>query len=184
MRVGEISFHSPHPSPRPKGARELLFPRRCLGAALETWAPSALLLPHALAALDQAATRDIADAETVALLTRLSLFLSNRAEYAEAEPLVERALRIDEAVHGPRHPDVAGSLNNLAELYQAQGKYEEAEPLYQHALGIREEVLGPRHPDVAGSLNNLAELYQAQGKYEEAEPLYERALGIREEVLT
>ena len=34
MRVVEISFHSPHPCPLPKGARELLFPSRCLEAAL------------------------------------------------------------------------------------------------------------------------------------------------------
>ena len=34
MRIVEISFHSPHPRPLPKGARELLFPRRCLEAAL------------------------------------------------------------------------------------------------------------------------------------------------------
>ena len=36
MRVVEISCHSPHPGPRPrpKGARELLFPSRCLEAAL------------------------------------------------------------------------------------------------------------------------------------------------------
>ena len=30
----EISFYSPHPRPLPKGARELLFPMRCLEAAL------------------------------------------------------------------------------------------------------------------------------------------------------
>ena len=35
MRVVEISFYSPHPRPLPKGARELLFPMRCLEAALE-----------------------------------------------------------------------------------------------------------------------------------------------------
>ena len=34
VRVVEISFHSPHPCPLPKGARELLFPSRCLEAAL------------------------------------------------------------------------------------------------------------------------------------------------------
>ena len=38
---------------------------------------------------------------------------------------------------GPDHPDVAASLNNLAELYRAQGKYADAEPLYQRALVIR-----------------------------------------------
>ena len=30
----EIPFYSPHPRPLPKGARELLFPSRCLEAAL------------------------------------------------------------------------------------------------------------------------------------------------------
>ena len=34
VRVVEISFYSPHPRPLPKGAKELLFPRRCLEAAL------------------------------------------------------------------------------------------------------------------------------------------------------
>ncbi len=34
VRVVEISLHSPHPGPLPKGARELLFPRKCLEAAL------------------------------------------------------------------------------------------------------------------------------------------------------
>ena len=41
---------------------------------------------------------------------------------------------------------MATSLNNLAELYQAQGKYAEAEPLYQRALAICEQQLGASHP--------------------------------------
>jgi tetratricopeptide (TPR) repeat protein len=73
---------------------------------------------------------------------------------------------------------VAGSLNNLAELYQAQGKYSQAEPLYQRSLAIVERAVGPEHPNVATSLNNLARLYQAQGKYSQAEPLYQRSLAI------
>jgi tetratricopeptide (TPR) repeat protein len=43
--------------------------------------------------------------------------------YAEAQPLYQRALAIQEKVFGPEHPDVASSLNNLAELYDAQGQY-------------------------------------------------------------
>ncbi|MCH9020758.1 MAG: CHAT domain-containing protein, partial [Proteobacteria bacterium] len=80
-------------------------------------------------------------------------------------------------------PDVAGSLNNLAELYRAQGRYEAAEPLYKRALAVREKALGPDHPDVATSLNNLAGLYRLQGRYEAAEPLYMRSLAIKEKAL-
>ena len=75
------------------------------------------------------------------------------------------------------------SLNNLAELYQAQGRYADAEPLYKRSLAIREKALGPDHPDVATSLNNLAVLYQDQGRYADAEPLYKRSLAIQEKAL-
>ncbi len=35
---------------------------------------------------------------------------------------------------GKDHPDVAVSLNNLADLYPAQDKYSAAEPLYKKSL--------------------------------------------------
>jgi tetratricopeptide (TPR) repeat protein len=78
---------------------------------------------------------------------------------------------------------VAGSLNNLANIYSDLGDYQKAEPLYKRALEIREKVLGPDHPDVSDSLNNLANLYSDLGHYQRAEPLYKRALEIKEKVL-
>ncbi|CAN0277376.1 unnamed protein product, partial [Ascophyllum nodosum] len=86
----------------------------------------------------------------------------NQGKYDDAEPLFKRALTIGEEVLGPRHPDVASILNNLASLLESQGKYDDAEPLYKRALTIREEVLGPRHPKVAFILNNLASLLKSQ----------------------
>ena len=94
-----------------------------------------------------------------------------------------RALVIREQALGPKHPDTALSLNNLAGFYQIQKKYAEAESLLLHSLAIYEQVLGPNHPDTALSLNNLAILYKNQGKYKEAEPLYLRALVIWEQAL-
>ena len=49
----------------------------------------------------------------------LGLMLLDAGQYAEAEPLLERALAIPEKALGPEHPDVAG-LNNLASLYHAR----------------------------------------------------------------
>jgi CHAT domain-containing protein len=105
------------------------------------------------------------------------------SKFDEARPLVERALEVREKSLGPEHPDVAASLNNLAELYRAKGDYAKAEPLHQRALAIREKALGPDHPDVAGSLNNLAILYRDKGDHVKAEPLYQRALAIGEKAL-
>ncbi len=117
------------------------------------------------------------------LMDQTAVAFLNAGKYAEAEPLYKRSLAITEKALGPEHPNVANSLNNLAELYRAQGKYAEAEPLYKRSLAIREKALGPEHPNVANSLNNLAELYRAQGKYAEAEPLYKCSLAITEKAL-
>jgi CHAT domain-containing protein/Tfp pilus assembly protein PilF len=109
--------------------------------------------------------------------------LYQQGNYAEAEPLFQRALQISEQSLGSTHPAVATLLNNLAMVYLDQRNYAEAEPLFQRALQISEQSLGSTHPEVATSLNNLALLYSDQGNYAEAEPLFQRALQIREQNL-
>ena len=109
--------------------------------------------------------------------------LYRQGHYAEAEPMLRRALAIREKALAPNDPSLALSLNNLAELYRAQGRYDVAEPLHKRALAIRERARAPNNPDLAQSLNNLALLYQDQGRYPEAEPLHKRALAIREKAL-
>ena len=116
-------------------------------------------------------------------LNQQAIQLYNQGRSSEAIPLALRALAIREKALGPDHPDVAVSLNNLAELYRAQGRYAEGEPLHKRALTIREKALGPNHPDVALSLNNLAGINHAQGRYSDEEPLLKRALAIREKAL-
>ncbi len=113
--------------------------------------------------------------EAARLLHRTGNYLYERGQFMEAEPLYRRAVSIREKALGPRHPDVARSLSDLALLYLGRGEYEQAEPLYQQALAIQEQALGPGHPDVAGILNDLAMLYYFQGKYEQAEPFHQRA---------
>ncbi|MDY7012082.1 MAG: tetratricopeptide repeat protein [Cyanobacteriota bacterium] len=114
-------------------------------------------------------------------LNRQVIQLDGRGQYAAALPFAERALAIFEKALGTNHPDVALSLNNLAELYRKMGNYSAAEPLYQRSLEIREKALGAEHPNVATSLNNLASLYSAIGNYSTAEPLFQRSLAIREQ---
>src|SRR5207302_1393940 len=64
-----------------------------------------------------------------------------QSRFDEAEPLIKRSLLIREKALGPDHPDVARSLNNLADLYQRQRRYTEALPLFQRALAIRERAV-------------------------------------------
>ena len=89
-------------------------------------------------------------------LNNLALLLQDTNRLAEAEPLMRRALAIDEQSYGPDHPDVAIRLNNLALLLQDTNRLAEAEPLMRRALAIDEKSYGPDHPNVAIRLNNLA----------------------------
>jgi hypothetical protein len=82
----------------------------------------------------------------------------------EAEPLMRRALEIDERSLGPQHPNVATELNNLAQLLQDTNRMGEAEPLMRRALEIDERSLGPQHPNIAIRINNLARLLQVTNR--------------------
>ena len=123
------------------------------------------------------------DAEKVKQLDAEVEQLYEAGKYAEATAIAERSLAWREVKLGPEHPDTAESLNNLAELHNAQGLYAKAEPLLQRALAIREKALGAEHPDTAQILNNLAGIYNNQGLYAKAEFLLQRTLAIREKAL-
>ena len=73
-------------------------------------------------------------------------YLMNQGRPAEALPLHERALRIDEAAYGPDHPDVAIHLNLVGRALSGLGRPAEALPLHERALRIYEAVYGPGHP--------------------------------------
>ena len=110
----------------------------------------------------------------------LAQLLHETNRLGEAEPLMRRALEIDETALGRHHPDVAIRLNSLARLLVATSRFSEAEPLYRRALKITEAALGRHHHVVAIRLNNLAALLWETDRFEEAEPMMRRAVEISE----
>jgi len=154
------------PDPSPQDVRS--WPR---------WEP---MRDHAAVIVDLALTQGLGP-EARQLMARMGSFLSARALFREAEPLIRQALAITEQGYGPEHPSVAAGLINLAALLQATNRLTEAEPIMRRALAIDEQSYGPDHPDVAIDLNNLATLLQATNRLAEAEPLMRRALAIDEQ---
>jgi len=144
------------------------------------YAPAALLWQEAVHAVEEGLGANHPD--TATSLNDLAVLLQKQGNYAEAQPLFERALAIRKLIFGEEDPITAVSLNNFAAVLQAQGHYAEAQPLYQRALAICDKRLGD-HPDTATSLNNLAAVLQSRGDLAQAQPLYERALAIRDKVL-
>ncbi|MDM7916904.1 MAG: tetratricopeptide repeat protein, partial [Candidatus Eisenbacteria bacterium] len=138
--------------------------------------------------LDQAAAEvesGLADQREVQAAVRTTLGLTYMAlgSYTAAEPQLITALAANEAILGPRSPEVAGSLIDLGALRWKSGAYKEAETLWQRALAIQSETIGLENEIAATSLHNLSALYKTQGRYAEAESLGRESLIIRRRVL-
>jgi len=144
----------------------------------DTWPTCERLASHAEAVASFAP--DVLGDPLSALLGKLNYYFHGRAQFTKMESYLRRALAIDEASHGPDHPNVAIHLNNLAQFLKATNRLAEAEPLMRRALAIDEASHGPDHSDVAIRLNNLAALLKDTNRLVEAEPLMRRALAIGE----
>ncbi len=57
--------------------------------------------------------------------------LYQKEEYLEAIDVGIQALKLGENTLGPKHPDTASALNNLAVLYDKVGDHARAKPLHQ-----------------------------------------------------
>jgi CHAT domain-containing protein/Tfp pilus assembly protein PilF len=107
--------------------------------------------------------------------------LIRAGKYADALPLAQAM--VADLEKGPANSDLAGALNNLAQVYSAMGRDADAEPLLKRSLAIMEKSVGLDSASIGPELNNLGALYQRQQRYAEAEPLFKRALAISEKGL-
>jgi tetratricopeptide (TPR) repeat protein len=89
-----------------------------------------------------------------------------------AMALEQRVLIINETALGPRHPDTAMTLGNLAAICLAQRRAREALSLGQRALRTARAALGPEHPTVAVLLAIVGEAWYAIGS--DARSLFEQ----------
>jgi tetratricopeptide (TPR) repeat protein len=112
-------------------------------------------------------------------LDPLAALYRDESIYAEAEMLYNRALRVREAVVGPKDAELIGTLDSLAYVLFGLKKYPEAEEAYKRLLAIWELSGGPDHPMVALTLDKMAVFYIEQKRFEEAQAVTTRALGIR-----
>ena len=119
-------------------------------------------------------------------ISEYAYFCAQQHNYMEGVAYYEKALEIYRRLSAVNpsayEPDVAGTLNNLANLYQNTQRYSDAEEMYKEALEIRRRLsaVNPSayEPDVAMTLNNLANLYNNTQRYSDAEEMYKEAQEI------
>lgn len=104
---------------------------------------------------------------------------------ADAEPLLRRALAIQEKAKGGEHADVAEGLLKLALCRMQRGKegLEEADRLQQRALAILEKARGKDDLSIAIALYQLGLGRLMTKQFDKAKPEFTRAIAIREKAL-
>lgn len=117
-----------------------------------------------------------APAARASVINNLAGIHYQRGDYARARDQFQRALTLFTRAHGPSHPNVARTLNNLGLALQDLGNFAEAETMYRKSVAMREKGKDPAL--LAKGVQNLAQVVHEQGRLEEAEQLYHRALTL------
>lgn len=147
------------------------------------WPRCAELLPHLLTAADHAKETQAAEIATANLLRRAGSYLERRGDYRAARGVLQSALAMVEAAHGPDHVEVAYALNALGYLLHSQpdpdpGELAAARSYHERALRISQASLGAQHEDVGRTLNNLGHVLYLQGDLPGALDMLEQGLAV------
>ncbi len=108
--------------------------------------------------------------------------LDNLGAFDEAEPLVRRALEVDQKRGSPgssRGP----LLTSLGSALDGMGRIEEARPIYEEVVRYDEQHNGQVSRTTSVSVGNLGANSYDRGDYVAAESLFARAVRIDEQVL-
>ena len=99
--------------------------------------------------------------------------------FQQAAERFQRVLTIRTEALGPKHHDVARSLNDLAWTLLELDANEDAKARFFDAVALKRELLGDEHPSVANSLTGLGLAKHALGENPSAIADLERAVEIR-----
>ena len=115
-----------------------------------------------------------------ALRDTIGTVYKSLGRFHESLPHLRAALKLRRKLLGNGHPDVATSLNNLAQFLYEMGDCEDAEPMFREALEIRRGILGNDHPHVATVLSNLSSVLRVMEDYDAAMTMCLEALQINQ----
>lgn len=112
------------------------------------------------------------------LLQEYALALRARDRDQDAEPLLRRALSIQQTSTKADPQVTVAVLNTLGNLLEGRKQLDEAEKLERTALSLSEEKFGPESTQLAMTCTNLADVLWNQKRLRDAGLLYRRAIGI------
>jgi eukaryotic-like serine/threonine-protein kinase len=131
------------------------------------------LLSRGLARAHELSRQPELEAQMLDVIGRIHTQLG---ESAQAKPLLEEALRIRRSVYGDHHPDVATSLEALADVTALERDNAETVSLRRQVLALRREISGNNDPKTLNALFALALSLHRSGGVRAAEPAFDEWL--------
>lgn len=123
-----------------------------------------------LQALKQAESFGPNDLRVAENLHALVALYSTRGQFAKAEPLFERELRVKEKALGGEHPDVVATVGRLATFYMERGATAKADRL-AHLLMTFAEKKVKEQQSIKDNFTKLSKYYDKSRDFSEAQSL-------------
>ena len=137
--------------------------------------------------LDKGATRieqDLSGQPKIqaTLMETIGTVYTSLGLYDPAASLLKSALDKRRSTYGSDDPEVARSLDRLAEVLKLKAEYADSEKMFRSAVAI-ERARGQTDSESARTLYELADLLVRMGEFKQAEPLFREALDLRRKLL-
>ena len=116
-------------------------------------------------------------------INTIGIVQMEQAHFDQAKESFERALKLFRKTVHRNHPDIGGTLINLADLYIQRGQRDEAVRCFQEAQKIYESSLPAIHPNIALGNNNIAILYFQSKEYDLALEGFNRSFTLKKHIL-
>ena len=146
------------------------------------WATCRELLPHALAAIDQAQTFGVEPVPTALLLVRVGAYRRTQAQLQLSRSTSERAVAILESTVGADDIHLAAALTEVAAAERELGAVHKAKMMAERAVGVAMSQVGSMHETTAEALNEYGLVLEQAGEPAHAKEMFERALGTLKEL--
>lgn len=120
------------------------------------------------------------DTGNASLPYRLGLLYLDQKKFAEAEPLLKRAVDFYEREPTISKSETASVLYDLGTLEHDRQDYARAETYHRKALELRREIFGEQHALVGLSLAQVADMARHQQQYERAAAMFKQSIDTLE----
>jgi serine/threonine-protein kinase len=116
-----------------------------------------------------------------ATLSILGDFHTTLGDWATADSLLTRALRIQARIFEEPNSDLAATLYRRGRLLRYLGEYDRAEDAVRRSLALARTIHGPTHLETLRVQKELAIVLRQEGRYVESERLLRQLLGSMSE---